>query len=113
MLTLSAQGRAVSAFTLAFLLLTGALYRVGAALTAVFDNDFTGRGHAAAAGTVTLLVGAGILWLAVQATASAPDTWTRALAEAARVLAVVGVIIAALALLSTLTHDDPSPFLTY
>jgi hypothetical protein len=114
MFTLTPQARAIAAFALAFTLVTGSLNRIGIALIAVFDSNLGGTDHAVAVGVVTFVVGIGVLWLAGQAAAAtAGETWALGLAQAARVLAAVGLLVAALTLLSTLVQDGPSTYFPY
>lgn len=108
MLTMTPQARALLAFTAAVLLVTGQLNRIAFAFYGVFGDalpeDETGQ---FVLSSLTVVLAAGVLWFA-HATASAGDAagWDVNLAQAARVLALVGVVIAVLATISVLTNDQ-------
>jgi hypothetical protein len=104
MLTLTPQARAIAALALAFLLISGELYRIGNSIVAMFNNSF-GQGQFAAASAISVVVGAGVLWFANRAAAGATETWTVAIAQSARLLAVIGLAMAALSLASGLLQD--------
>jgi len=107
MLTLTPQARAIAAFTLAFLLISGELYRIGNALVAMINSDF-GQDQFVAAAAISVVVGAGVLWFANKAVAEATEIWPVAIAQSARLLAVIGIVMAGLALASGLLQDGPS-----
>lgn len=109
MFTLTSQARAVAAFALGFLLASGELNRLGAALIATFDGNF-GQDQLAATSAVNLVVGGVVLWFARQAARASTETWTAALAQAAGLLAMVGIGIAVLNLASALLQDGSSGY---
>ena len=109
MLTMTPQARALVAFTAAVLLLTGHLNRIAFAIYGVFGDalpeDETGQ---FVLSLLTVVLAAGVLWFA-HATLAASDSvgWDVSLTQAARVLALVGIVIAVLATISVLTNDQP------
>lgn len=108
MLTMTPQARALVAFTLAVLLITGHVNRIAFAFFAMFGDalpeDETGQ---FVLSLLTVVLAAGVLWFA-HATATTGDAagWDVNLAQAARVLALVGIVIAVLGTISVLTNDQ-------
>ena len=108
MLTLTPQARAIAAFSLAVLLVPGYLNRIAFAAYTLFGGDLPGgKGSNFVLSLLTVVVAAGVLWLAHSAASSAGEGWDASLAQAARVLAVVGVVIAVLATIAVLTNNSP------
>ena len=103
MLTLSPQGRAVSAVLLAFLLVSGNLSRIGFAAVAVVD-DTTSKDQFVVATILNLLIALAVFWFAGRA-AAGNEQWALGLTQAARVLAVVGLVITTLTLIAALSND--------
>ncbi|MCW2783914.1 MAG: hypothetical protein JWP74_431 [Marmoricola sp.] len=112
MLALSPQARAIALITLAFLLVIGGLDRLGAAVVAVFGTDLTTRTHTQLILLVMILIGIAILLLA-RATSSATDGWAQAAAQAAQVLAVVGLATTTISLIASVLHNSPSGYYPY
>ena len=106
MLTLSPQARAIAAFALAVLLVMGELNKIGNTLITAIDSNL-GQDQLKAAAAVSFVVALAVLWFTTRASATPGETWTDALAQSARLLAVIGVLITALGLLSALLHDTP------
>lgn len=108
MLSMTPQARALAAFTLAVLLIFGDLNRVAFAVYAAVGADVrSGDGARLVLGLLTVALAAGVLWFAhVTAEAGQPG-WDTNLAQVARVLAVIGIVVSVLATISVLTNDDP------
>jgi hypothetical protein len=102
MLTSAPQARAIAAATLGFLLVSGSLARVGHNVMLVFTqiHDVTGRSSSAGEALVTVALGIGICLLATSAARQLEDGWARWLAQSGQVLAVVGIVIALVAVLA-------------
>ena len=101
MLTLTPTARAIAAFALAFTLVTGSLDRLGSACAGVVANlsgTISARTYLVTLDVVSLVAGVVILMLAPKP--AGLDAWVAALAQAARVLAIVGLVITAISLLS-------------
>jgi hypothetical protein len=108
MITMTSQARALAAFTLAVLLITGDLNRLAFALYAATGADMDGSDGARLVLSLLMLVlAAGVLWLAHAAAEAGQPGWDTNLAQVARVLAVIGVVISVLATIAVLTNDEP------
>jgi hypothetical protein len=108
MLTMTPQARAVAAFTLAVLLLTGDLNRLPFALYTAAGGDLPGGdGARLVLGLLTVALAAGVLWFAHTTAQAGQPGWDTNLVQVARVLAVVGVVISVLATIAVLTRDEP------
>jgi uncharacterized membrane protein len=108
MITLTPQARAVAAFTLAVLLITGDLNRVAFAVYSAFGGDGqSGEGARLVLGLLTVVLAAGVLWLAHTSAEAGQPGWDTNLAQVARVLAVIAIVISVLATIAALTNDDP------
>jgi hypothetical protein len=112
MVTMTPQARAIAAFTLAVLLITGDLIRLAAALYAASGADFPGGdGGRFALGILMVVLAAGVLWFAHSTAEGGPAGWETNLAQVARILAAIAVVVAVLATIAVLTSDDPwSPY---
>jgi len=108
MLTLTPQARAIAAFSLAVLLIPGYLNRLVLAAYLVTGADMPGgrTGHFVLS-LLTVVLAAGVLWLAHSAAEGGGATWDTSLAQAARLIALLGVAIAVLATIAVLTNDAP------
>jgi hypothetical protein len=107
-LTLTPQARAVAAFTLAVLLLTGDLNRLAFALYAVTGADMPGGdGARLVLSLLTVVLAAAVLWLAHTTAEAGLPGWETNLAQVARLLAAIGIAIAVLATVAVLTNDQP------
>lgn len=105
------QARAVAAFTLAVLLLTGTLNRLPYAAFALTGADFPGgEGSRLVLGLLTVILAGGVLWLAHTAAKDGPPGWETNLAQVARLLALIGLAIAALATLAVFTNQEQAFF---
>ena len=114
MLTMTPQARAVAAFTLAVLLVMGDLYRLVYTVYGIFGDtvpaDEPGR---LVVGLLAVAVAAGVLWFAHLAATSADAGWHVNLAQAARVLALVGVAVAVFGTIGIFTADNGAHFPLY
>lgn len=108
MTTMTPQARAIAVFTLGTLLLTGHLNRLALAAYAASGSDIPGgRGQQFAMSLLTVLLAAAVLWFARQTVAEAPPGWAAGLAQAGGFLALIGLVIAVLATIATLTNHGP------
>jgi hypothetical protein len=108
MLTLTPQARALTAFTLSLLVVTGYLNRLAFAAYVVGGGDLPGgRSSRFVLSLLTIVLAAGVFWFARTATQGLAPGWETSLAQAARFIAVIGVVIAVLATLGVLTNDGP------
>jgi hypothetical protein len=107
MLTMTPQARATAAFTLAVLVLTGHLNRIAFAAYVASGVDLPGGdGARLVLSLLTVAIAVAVWWLAhTTAEAGAPG-WDTSLAQAARVLALIGIAIAVLATIAVLTNDQ-------
>ncbi len=107
MLTMTPQARAISAFSLALLVLTGYLNRLAfAAFVATGVDVPGGKGTQFAMSLLTVVVAGAVLWFThVVAEAGGPG-WDTNLAQAGRLIAAIGLVVAVLATLGTLTSGD-------
>jgi hypothetical protein len=108
MITVTPQARAIAAFTLAVLVVTGHLNRLAFAFYAVFGDAVPrDRSGQFILSLLTVVVAAAVLWIAHTAVvgAAGPD-WHAHLAQAARVLAVVGLAIAVFATIGVGTSGE-------
>jgi uncharacterized membrane protein len=55
---------------------------------------------------LTVVLAAGVLWLAHATAEAGQPGWDTNLAQVARVLAVIGIVISVLATIAVLTNDD-------
>ncbi|MGO4258898.1 hypothetical protein [Marmoricola sp. RAF53] len=111
MLTLTPQARAIAAFTLAVALLTGQLNRIAwATLLVIGDVLPAGRAGQFLISLVLVAVAAVTVAFALNASRGPVDGWALHLAQAAVVVAAVGLGIAALAAVGTLVDANPSNF---
>jgi hypothetical protein len=114
MITMTPQARSVAAFTLATLLLTGHLNRLalaafvasGQALPQTRDGQF-------ALSLLTVVLAGAVLWFAHASAVAADDGWVTTLAQAARLLAVLGLVIAVLASIGALTSSGQAFYGTF
>lgn len=108
MLTMTPQARAVTGFALAVLLLTGDLNRLPYALYAAAGGDLPGGdGARLVLSLLTVALAAGVLWFAhVTAQAGEPG-WDTSLAQVARVLALIGIVVSVFGTIAVLTNDEP------
>lgn len=110
MVTMTPQARAISAFSLSVLVLLGPLNRLALAAYVLCGGDLPGgRGSEFVLSLLTVAVAGGVLWMAHVAAQSGGPGWETSLAQAARLLAVLGVVIAALATVAVLTNSG-APF---
>jgi len=108
MITMTPQARAIAVFTLATLLITGHLNRLALAVFAATGGDVPGgRSQQFVMSLLTVLLAGAVLWFAHQTVEGGPTGWETNLAQAARFLALVALIIAALATIATLTNHGP------
>ena len=108
MLTLSPQARAIAAFSLAVLVVSGYLNRLAFAAYAVSGGDLPGgKASRFVLSLLTVVIAAGVLWLAQTAAEGEGAAWETSLAQAARLIAVIGLIIAVLATIAVLTNNGP------
>lgn len=112
MLTLTPQARAISAITVAFMLVTGSLDHLGVAVIGVFGTDVTTRTHAQLI-LVVMLVVAVLVLLFARSTSNAADGWAQATAQAASLLSVLALAIIVLNLVGSVLHNSPSGYLPY
>ncbi|RNL60444.1 hypothetical protein EFK50_19120 [Nocardioides marmoriginsengisoli] len=111
MVTLTPQARAIAAFTLAVLLLLGSLNRISVTFIALFGDSFPmGRGGAFLAGMVATLVAGAVLALAMAAANGLTSGWELSLAQTARVLALIGFVLAVVNLVTAVAHQIPYGF---
>ena len=108
MITITPQARAIAAFTLAVLVVTGYLNRLAFAFYAVFGDaiprDKSGQ---FVMSLLTVVIAAAVLWIAHTAAVGSPESdWHAHLAQAARVLAVIGLAIAVFATIGVLTSGE-------
>jgi hypothetical protein len=109
MLTLTPQARAIAAFTLSVLVVTGYLNRLAFAAFMVAGGDIPGaRSGRLVLSLLTVLIAAAVFWLARTALQDAAPGWETSLAQVDRLVAVIGLVIAAPATLAVLTNDSPS-----
>jgi hypothetical protein len=102
------QARAVAAFTLAVLLLTGHLNRLAAAAYVATGGTLPGSdGGRLVLGLLTVLVAAGVLWFTHTAAVEELPGWQAHLAQAGRFLAAVGLVIAVLSTIAAITSNEP------
>jgi hypothetical protein len=106
MVTLTPQARAVAAFTLSVLLVTGSLNRITYTVIGIFGDAFPqGRSGGFLAGLIATVVGIGVLALAMSAANQVSAGWEQSLAQAARVLAVIGLAIVVVTTFNSVVHD--------
>jgi hypothetical protein len=106
MISMTPQARAIAAFSLAVLLIPGYLNRlVLAAFFAVGADVPGGKTAHFVLSLLTVVLAAAVLWLAHTAAEAGGATWETSLAQAARLIAVIGVVIAVLATIAVLTND--------
>ena len=102
------QARALTAFTLAVLLILGDLNRVAFAVYAAMGADAqSGEGARLVLSLLTVVLGVGVLWFAHVTTQAGQPGWETNLAQVARVLAVIGIAVSVLATIAVVTNDDP------
>jgi hypothetical protein len=107
MITMTPQARAIAAFTLAVLLVPGYLNRLAVAVYTLFGGDVTSdRTSQFVLSLLTVVVAVGVLWLTQTAVQGAGDGWETGLAQAARLVAMVGLVIAVLATVAVLTNGS-------
>ncbi len=104
MLTLTPQARALAAFALAVLLVQGSLLRSASAVIDLFGDTFPqDRWGVLLAGLIGIAIDVAIFLLA--RSAARPDGgWESHLAQAALVLALVGLVMEVLAIISGLAY---------
>ncbi len=108
MLTMTPQARTVAAFTLAVLLVMGDLNRVAFAVYAAAGAGVqSGEGARLVLSLLTLALAVGVLWFAHATAEASQPGWDTNLAQVARVLAVIGIVISVLATIAVLTNDEP------
>jgi hypothetical protein len=109
MFTMTPQARAIAAFSLALLLVTGNLNRVALVVYSVSGNSLDGATPRVVISLLIVVTGLGVLWLANSAaslTSTTPGgSWDLHVAQAARFLAVVGVLITLLILIASVTDN--------
>src|SRR5690242_17120330 len=97
MITMTPQARAIAAFSLALLLVTGNLNRVALVLFAMSGNNGNGDAERLFLGLLIVATGLGVLWFANAAATLASTvpggSWDLHVAQAARFLAVLGVVV--------------------
>lgn len=108
MLTMTPQARAVTVFVLAVLLLTGDLSRLPVALYSAAGGDLQGGdGSRLVLSLLAVTMAAAVLWFShVTAQAGQPG-WDTNLAQVARVLALIGIVVSVLGTIAVLTNDEP------
>lgn len=97
MLTLTPQSRAISAFTLAVLLVLGELNRVALGIVLAFGTTYPhGRAGQLLTGLLVIAIAGAVTFFAMNASnaADAGTTWDTHLARAAVLVAAVGLLIA-------------------
>ena len=108
MITMTPQARAIAVSTLATLLITGHLNRLALAVFAATGSAIPGgRSQQFTMSLLTVVLAAGVLWFAHQTVAAGGPGWETNLAQAARFLAVIALIITVLATIATLTNHGP------
>jgi hypothetical protein len=101
------QAKSLAAFSLSVLLLTGFLDRLAVAAYVATGADASGgQTGQLVLGLLNIVLAAGVLWLAHTATQTGGPGWETGLAQAARLLAVIGVAIAVLATIAVLTNNN-------
>jgi hypothetical protein len=109
MLTLTPQARAVAAFALAVALLTSQLNRVTIAVLILFGNSYPhGRSGAFLTGLLLVAVGGAVVLFAMTAAKGLAGSkgWESSLAQAAILVAMVGLGINAVEAVGAVLHND-------
>lgn len=105
------QARAITAFVLATMALVGWLNRVAFAVYVMFGGDLPGGdSERFVLSLLALLVAAGVLGFAHATAESGATGWETNLAQAARVLALIAVVITVMGLISVFTTDQTGFF---
>ena len=102
------QARAVAAFSLAVLLLTGHLNLLAGAAYVAAGGSLPGSDVGRLTlGLLALAVAGGVLWFAHTTATADLAGWESSLAQAGRFLAAIGVAIAVLAMIAAITNNEP------
>jgi hypothetical protein len=111
MLTMTSQARAISAFSLSILVLLGPLNRLALAVYLLFGGNMpAGQGSQFVLSLLTVVVAVGALWFAHVAAQAGDPGWETNLAQAARLMALLGVVMAAVATIAVLTNSSDAIF---
>ncbi|MGY2876619.1 hypothetical protein ACVW00_003809 [Marmoricola sp. URHA0025 HA25] len=114
MIAMTPQARALVAFSLATLVLTGHLNRLAfAAYAAAGQSLPQSDGGKLGLSLLTVVVAGGVLWFAHMAAGAAGEGWETTLSQAARLLALVGLLIAVLSTIGVLTSSDGTFYGTF
>lgn len=107
MVTLTPQARAVAAFTLAILLVEGTLNRITVAFVGIFGDTFPeGSTGGFVVGLFSIAVGLAVLGLAMSAANGLTSGWELNLAQAARILALIGLVIVIISTFNATVHES-------
>lgn len=109
MLTLSAQSRAISAFTLAVLLVLGELNRLALGIVLAFGNSYPdGRTGRFLTSLLVIGIAGAVTYFAMNASSAddAGTTWDTHLARASVVVATVGLLIATVLAVGSVANND-------
>ena len=107
MVTLTPQARAVAAFTLSVLLLEGSLNRITVAFVGIFGDSFPqGRTGGFMVGLFAIAVALAVLGLAMSATSALASGWELNLAQVARILALIGLVIVIINTFNATVHES-------
>ncbi len=114
MITTTLQARSVLVFTLAILALVGWLNRIAFAVYVMFGGNLSG-GDAGrlVLSLLTVAVAGGVLWLAHTVAEAGGAGWETGLAQAARVLAMIAVLITVMGTIAVFTNDRTEFFGTF
>lgn len=102
---LTPQARGIAAASLGLAYVTGTLTQIGVAVLLVFTqvHNLSQRSTDAGLEAVMVLVGGAIYVMGARAARRLADGWPRWVAQAGQILAVVGVLMSALAMVAALT----------
>lgn len=114
MITMTPQARSLAAFTVATLLLTGHLNRLAlAAFVASGQSLPQSQGGQFALSLLTVVLAGAVLWFAHASAAAGDDGWVTTLAQAAKLLAVLALVVAVLASIGVLTSSGQAFYGTF
>ncbi len=102
---MSPEARGIAAASLGLAYVTGTLTQIGVAVILVVTqvHNLSERSTDAGLEAVMVLVGGAIYLLAARAASRVADGWPRWVAQAGQILAGVGILMSALAMVSALT----------
>lgn len=109
MLTLTPQSRAISAFTLAVLLVLGDLNRVALGVVLAFGTTYpSGRAGQLLTSLLVIGIAAAVTYFAMNASGAggADPTWDTHLARASVVVAAVGLLITVVVAIGSVANND-------